>query len=300
MKKLEAVQSGDVVALVAPSSHFKKEDFLAGVSVLSGQDWMVQYRSDIFAKHLYFSGDDDRRAAELMDALCDPSIRAVLFARGGYGAMRLLPFLSRIKKTPAPKIVAGFSDATAILSFVQKKWGWPVFYAPSVNSFSHANITAASVKSFFAQLSGRQVYPYSVGSLRVLCPGKAQGRLVGGCLSLISNLVGTPFEIDTKDAILFLEDVGEEPYAIDRMLTHLRLAGKFETLRGMIWGSISAKKPKKDYLVTFKSVFANDHFPILYDFPAGHQKQRVTFPLGCNVAMDSKTRSVRFLESPFV
>lgn len=300
MKKLKALKPGDVVALVSPSSHFKHSDFLKGVAKLSAQGWICQYRSDIFAKELYMSGSDERRAQELTQALCDPLVKAIFFTRGGYGAMRILQALDRIKKTPSPKIVAGFSDATAILYYVQKRWGWHTFYAPSVNSFAGKAMTKSSSNRFFKELSGKNKYPQKVVSLKVLKPGKAQGELVGGCLSLVSRLLGTSYDQSFSGKILFLEDVGEDPYAIDRMLTHLRLAKKFKNLKGLIWGGISENKPQKEYIQMLKSVFAQDHFPIFYGFPAGHQKDRYTFAFGGRVKMNSTKKSVEFLDSPFL
>ena len=297
--KLNPLKPGDVVSLVSPSSHFKANDFLKGVAKLSAQGWSCQYRSDIFAKDMYLAGTDERRAQELIQALCDPLVKAVFFARGGYGAMRILQALDRIKKKPNPKIVAGFSDATAILYFVQKRWGWPVFYAPSVNSFAGKAMTKISATQFIKELSGKNKYPQKVASLKVIKPGKAEGIIVGGCLSLVSRMIGTPYDQSYSGKILFLEDVGEDPYSIDRMLTHLRLAKKFKNLKGIIWGSLSENKPELEYVRMLQSVFAQDSFPVLYDFPAGHQKDRHTFALGGHVKMSSAKKTVEFLDSPF-
>ncbi len=205
-----------------------------------------------------------------------------------------MAFIAQVKK-----IVAGFSDATAILAYVQKRWGWPAFYAPSVNSFAGHAITPASKREFFLQMSAQKKYPYAVAKLGVLKPGRAEGVLTGGCLSLVSRLLGTPYDLSFDGKILFLEDVGEDPYAIDRMLTHLRLAGKFKKLKGLVWGMISANKPQRDYADMLRFVFARDPFPVFYKFPAGHGERRFTFPLGLKVRMDSDRKQIRFLQSPF-
>lgn len=299
MKKPKPLQQNHRVQIVAPSSHFKKSEYLAGVKVLEGLGLQCLARKDIFARELYFAGDDKRRATELSKALLDPKAQAVLFARGGYGAMRLLPHLQKMKTKPQPKIVAGFSDSTPVLNFVQQRWGWPVFYSPNVTSLAEESKTSLAMRSYVNTLFGKQTYPYAVKNLKVLKNGAAKARLVGGCLSLIAATLGTPFELKTDNCILFLEDVGEKPYAIDRMLTHLRLAGKFNKVKGVVWGSLSSVQSQKEYVAMLQNVFANDRFPVLFDFPAGHQKKRLTFPLGLPVEISSQKKTITFLESPW-
>lgn len=300
LKKLNALKVGDRVSLVAPSSHFKSDDFLKGVSLLNAQGWICTYRSDIFSKHLYLAGSRERRSKELIEALTDPQIQAILFARGGYGAMHILKDLDQIRKVPKPKIVAGFSDATVILNYVQKRWKWPVFYSPNINSLVNKSLKKEYISRFFKELSGQNEYPQKIKSIQVLKPGNAEGDLIGGCLSLMSRLIGTKYDVSYQNKILFLEDVGEDPYSLDRMLTHMKLANKFKNIKAIIWGSLSEKKPQKDYLEMLKTVFKEDHFPVYYNFPAGHGRNFRTCVLGHKVKINGAKKSIEFLTSPFI
>lgn len=298
--KIPKLKPGAKIQIVASSSPFEKQAFLKGVKHLESLGFEVQYRKDIFDKKYYLAGSDKRRAEELIAALYDKNSDAILFARGGYGAARLIPFLEKKKKAPEKKIVMGYSDVTVLMLYLYKRWGMPGFYGPvvakEISEYSERQIQ----NKYFKILEGEKKLPYKNKVLKVIGSGKAKGIMVGGCLTLVSQSIGTPYEIETKNKILFLEDVNEKPYAIDRYLTHLKLAGKFNGVKGVIFGSLSGPNPLKHYEETLKDIFAEYLFPVVMNFPAGHLLDKTVLPLGGRVSLDTDKKLVEILELPFL
>lgn len=295
--KPDALNPGDVIRIVASSSPFEKEAFLAGVSILRQWGFTCRYDKGIFARDPYLAGSDDRRFKELVSALRDPQAKAILFARGGYGSMRLLSHLDRVKITGKPKIILGYSDITSLLTYFQNRLGWLTYYGPVVAKDLGKKTEALTLASLHKTLTsleplGALWFP----GMRFLKAGRSQGKLVGGCLSLLVAGLGTPYEINTDDAILFLEDTHEKPYSIDRMLTHLKLAGKFKKCRGLVFGSLDGPNPDEHYQETILDALGNFTGPILYGLPAGHSKPKITVPLGGLVHLDSHKKLLKFSE----
>jgi len=239
LKKPPPLRRGDTIAIAAPASCFDREAFLAGVARLEQLGFRTRFREDLFSKKRYLAGDDARRFAELKEFLLDDEVRAIFTARGGYGSMRLLPLLAELPRDLLPKILMGYSDITSFLNFAQQQWGWVTFQGPVVAKDISERMAPTGQASLLRCLSD----PDPLGVLQpeglaTLHPGTARGRLVGGCLSLIVCSLGTPYQLNTKGSILYLEDVGEKLYSIDRMLTHLRLAGLFKGVRGIVFGPL--------------------------------------------------------------
>lgn len=298
LKRPRALKPGDLVRVVASSSPFSKREFLAGVKTLQAIGLRVAYQGDIFARTPYLAGSDRRRFQELAAALGDPKTRAVFFARGGYGAARLLPMLERIRPRGTPKILLGYSDITSLLTYAQRHWGWTVFYGPVVAKDLGPHSPVATRRAFQRAITtatplGELRFPRAV----VVRSGVTCAPLVGGCLTLIHAALGTPYEIDTKDKILFLEDVNEKPYQIDRMLTHLKHAGKFLRCQGVVFGSLAGPNPLQHYIATIRDVLAFTRFPILANIPAGHSKIKLTIPFGVRAKLSSRRKSLTFLEA---
>lgn len=296
--KPKALGEGDTVRVVAVSSPFEKESFLNGVAILKSLGLKVKYRRDVFSKLPYLAGTDARRFAELKEALSDKDCRAIFFARGGYGAMRLIPSLEKWKFKPAPKIIAGFSDVTPLHLYLQKRFGWTMQYAPVVGG----NLRQLDDPFTFESFKNALFRAEPLGSLRfgemvAVKSGKAEGILAGGCLTLVAHSLGTPHEIETAGRILFFEDVHEKPYQVDRLLTHLKLAGKFRKCRGVIFGGLNGPNPFEHYVETVSDVLGKEGFPILMGFPAGHIKRTFTLPLGVKVRFDARAKTVEFLEA---
>lgn len=296
--KPQALTKNDTIRIVASSSPFEKDAFFHGTDRLRALGWRTTYQGDIFAKRPYLAGDDERRLDELVSALNDDSSKAIFFARGGYGSMRLLPLLDRLKLKPKPKIVLGYSDITSLLIYFAKRFGWVTFYGPVVAKDIGPKTDELTIESLKKAVTSHEpLGKLKFDSVVSLRKGEATAPLVGGCLSLIVAHMGTPYELDTSGKILFLEDINEKPYAVDRMLTQLKIAGKFKKCRGLVFGSLAGANPLEHYIETIRDVLSDQDFPVLFNFPAGHSEQKITLPLGVNVRLQTRDRSLTFLES---
>lgn len=298
LKKPAALKTGDTIRIVASSSPFDKAAFLAGVTLLESWGFNIKYQKNIFDREPYLAGSDQRRFDELASALADNTTKAILFARGGYGAMRLLALLDKKRIKTPPKIILGYSDLTALLNYFEQRLNWATFYGPVVAKDMSATSDSATLNSLKAALtSTKPLGEFNFNESLCLKSGKATAPITGGCLSIITSLMGTPYEINTNEKILFLEDINEKPYQIDRMLTQLKLAGKFKKCCGVIFGSLNGPNPHAHYEQTVMSVLGNLKIPILMNFPAGHSPIKITLPLGVNVCLDAKKKSLTYLES---
>lgn len=298
-KKIAALQKGDLIHIVAPSSPFDKTAFLAGVNILQKWGFRVFYEESIFSKQPFLAGTDTVRAKQLKKALTNKKAKAILFARGGYGSARVLKTLGEINfKTTTPKLVLGYSDITSLLIPLAQKHNWPCFYGPVV-----AKDLAPNTKAFTSQsLQQALTSPKALGKIQhknliFLKKGQAEAKISGGCLTLINTSLKTPWEIKTKDRILFIEDTGEKPYAIDRLLTQLKLAGKLNQIKGVVVGSLLGPNPDTHYQDVILDQFKEFDFPIAYGFPAGHGVDKLSFPLEAKIKMNSKNKSITFLET---
>lgn len=298
LKKPPRLNPGDTIQIVAPASCFDREAFLRGVERIKSWGFQVRYREDIFARKRYLAGEDERRLEELQQALSDPAIKAVFVARGGYGSGRLLPALEKYSPPRAPKILLGYSDISSLLIFAQQKWGWVTFHGPVVAKDIGDRLGEAGQAILKQVLTD----PKPLGCLKpegmvALHPGKAQGPLVGGCLSLINCTLGTPYQLKTEGCILYLEDVGELLYSLDRMLTHLRQAGLFNKVRGLIIGPLKDAHDSPEVIQEMlRDVLGDLAVPILSGFPSGHTDDSWTIPLGVAVTMDGAAGTVTFEE----
>ena len=283
--------AGDSVAFISPSSH--QGDAAADLrreaaAILAGWGLRVVNADEPETQHLYFAADDARRAAQFESLYCDPAVKALFFTRGGYGAARMLPLLDGPKLAAAPeKLVVGFSDATALFAWLHTVAGVSVLHGPCVAAagFLGAPPEAAELEALRRALFEPGHRPaFSVNAL----PGAAartrevEGVVLGGSLAVLVTVLGTPWEPDTRGAILFLEDVNEAPYRIDRMLTHLRTAGKFEGLGGIVFGHFRDCDGDPPGLLdeVLRDLFRKAPFPVATGLPAGHGTPNLALPLG--------------------
>lgn len=275
--KPQRLTPGDTLFIAAPAGPFDRRKFLAGVAQLQKNGFRVRYRSDIFKRLNYLAGDDRRRLVEIQEALTDPRSKAVLFARGGYGCQRLL---TRLPRRIRPKILVGSSDLTVILNDLWKRFGLPSFYGPMVAPHLGDPKNAARLKRALTDPDFFQ--KQILKAKKIIRPGKAQGVIAGGCLSLIASTLGTPGEIDTKGKILVLEDTHEEPYRIDRLLTQMDQSGKFRGVRGIVLGTFRLRKvlfPSSiERVVRDRLNFFSG--PILWGVRFGHCPDPKIIPLG--------------------
>jgi muramoyltetrapeptide carboxypeptidase len=300
-RKPHAVRPGDAVAIVAPAGPFDRAALEAGLAILS-QRYRVRYDERIYSQERYLAGDDPRRFAELTTALADPDIKAVFCARGGYGAMRLLPRLaSWVAELPlsalalASKPLVGFSDITALHQWLQGN-GIASIHAPVVTQLGR--VPAESPQRLFSLLESNAPAEPLAGT-QTYVGGTVEGPLLGGNLSVFTRLLGTPFMPALDGGILLLEDLSEQPYRLDRMWTHLELAGVFRKIRGVVLGQFIGCEPRDGGYTAaevLRDLAAATGVPCAAGFPIGHGDINEAVPLGVRVRLEADVARVTFLE----
>lgn len=288
MKRARPLKSGDIIGIAAPSSPFDKGEFKRGIHIIEKLGFGTRHRKDIFDQNRYLAGTDERRAGELEELFQDPAIAAIMFARGGYGSQRVIPLLDEeiIRKHPKP--VVGFSDLTPLLAFLRQSCGLPTFYGPVLTLLGKHKEDITAERLAAALTTEGPLGQIPSGDAQTLRPGTAEGMLVGGCLSLITSSMRTPYELQTEGNILFIEEVGEKIYAIDRMLTQMKNAQMLRGVRGIIVGSVVLHEGEPyDLRSMLAEIFADFEGPVVTDFPAGHTHPFVTLPLGVTVRINS-------------
>ena len=294
-RKPHAIRPGDCVAVVAPAGPFDRAALEVGLTVLR-ERYRVHYDERIHSRDRYLAGDDNRRLAELTNALADPDIKAVFCARGGYGTMRLLTRLASwaAARTLPAKPLVGFSDITALHQWLQSN-GLVSFHGPVLTQLGRVPsptrlFSLLESPSPAEPLAGQETY----------VSGTAEGPLLGGNLSVFTRLLGTPFMPPLQGAILVLEDVSESPYRLDRMWTHLELAGVFRQVRGIVLGEFIGCDAR-DQTFTAADVLRDlakaTGLPCAAGFPIGHGNVNEPVPLGVRVKLNADAQRVSFLEA---
>ena len=247
--KPPALRPGDTVGIVAPASNIKQAELQAGCNALRRAGYVPFYFDSILEKDLFFAGSVERRVRELEEMFVRDEVRAIVCARGGYGANYLLQKLNLDKIRTHPKSFVGYSDITTLLTYFHDFAGLVTFHGPMAGKdWSHEN--GVDLPSWRAAISGAAPWDVPMGAeVSALAEGEAEGVLYGGCLSILVASLGTPYEIKTAGTILFLEDLAAKPYQIDRMLMQLKLAGKLNHVRAIIFGEMMdcRQAPTQDY-----------------------------------------------------
>lgn len=282
MLKPQKLVPGDRIHIVVPASPVRPELFEKGVASLEKLGFQLSY-GNVFRKWRYLAGTDSEREEELLWTVQNPSAKAIFFARGGYGSSRLLPALKTLKQDLTPKILLGCSDITSLHLYFQRLHNWIVFHGPMPSGdMARGQFHWPSFEKAMMQSAS---YDLSPENMEVLQQGEAQGVLAGGCLTLLDNAVGTGWEPDWSDVILFLEDVATKPYQIDRMLTHLKTIGKLDPVRAFIFGEMKDCIQVENQGYTLQEVIVDVlgslKKPIYFGFPSGHVSGlNWTIPLG--------------------
>lgn len=303
MKKLKALKTGDTIGLICPSSAEDSGKIKNGIAIIKSLGFNIKEGDHIYDKKGYLAGEDKHRAEDLMNMFKDSEVDMILCIRGGYGAMRILPYLDFSIIENNPKIFMGFSDITVLLNNIYKQCNFPTFHGPMGTSNLNEEYT---LKSFIDSISFIRKEKYIIKNPTEfrsfpLIKGKATGNLVGGNLCLICSTLGTPYEIDFENNILFIEEIGESPYKIDRMLTQLLLSGKIQKCNGIILGGFTNCE-LKDYTnsLTLDEVLAdrllNLNIPILSNFSSGHCYPKLTIPIGAKISLDSEKGEIEVLD----
>ena len=310
--KPERLREGDTIALVTPGSYISEEELIDSVKNLGALEFKAVYNNSILNRNGYFSNNDKQRAEELMEMFSRKDVNGIMCARGGYGCTRILPLLDYdvIKKNP--KVLIGYSDVTALLFGIYSKTGLICFHGPvgistfnefSTSYFKDVLIFPKDKLELISEPDENNVVPVTITN------GKAEGELVGGNLSVVVSLIGTDYDIDTKNKIIFLEETMEEPYRIDRMLTQLIMAGKFYNIAGIALGVFDDCESKKES-PSFENSFSlmevlfdrlsNLGVPVVYGLSFGHVKNKFTIPFGIKAELNADEKILTLLETSVV
>lgn len=302
--KPRALCPGDTVGIVAPASNVKQADLEAGCEALRGVGVRPFYFDSILDRDLYFAGSIDRRLSELEEMFQRDDVRAVICARGGYGANYLLDRIDLNKIKTHPKIFVGYSDLTCLLTHFLDATGLVTFHGPmAAKDWSHQDgVDLSSWRSALSQTS-----PWDVpldAQATGLVDGEAQGILYGGCLSILVASLGTPYQISTAGKILFIEDLATKPYQVDRMLMQLKLGGHLDTVRGLVFGEMvdCVQSASQDYTLqeVILRIVGDLEIPVAFGVKSGHvNSENITLPFGVQASLlvrDGKVR-LTILES---
>ncbi len=297
--KPPALRPGDTVAIVAPASNVRRDALEAGCQALRSLGYKPFYLDSIVEQDLYFAGSLDRRVHELEEMFLRDEVRAIICARGGYGSNYLLQALDLEKIKAHPKIFVGYSDHTSLLTYLADSAGFVSFHGPMVAK-DFRSPDGFDLHSWQNTLSGTSDWTVKVNpEVKSLVAGSAEGLLYGGCLSILVASLGTPYEIQTKGTILFLEDIAAKPFQIDRMLMQLKLAGKLKGVRGIIFGEmldcVQNAATNQGYTLeeVVLRVLGDLGVPVAYGLRSGHvSRQNITLPFGVHAALSAGKRGV--------
>jgi muramoyltetrapeptide carboxypeptidase len=293
----KVLKEGSLIGISAASSSFLPEKFEKGVKILKNMGFRVKFSQDIVTrKKGYLAGSDDERAAELSAMLSDPEVQAIMFARGGYGVQRILPYLDFSEFKKNPKLVIGYSDLTALTSYITSKLETVCLYGPVVTALAENNET--TISSLHRALTSENFRSLEGTKFKILRPGEAKGKLVGGCLSLLSSSIGTSYDLNTDGAILFIEDENEKIYKYDRMLTHLKNCGMFKKVKGIVFGPMGlVGGERSDQLwKVLKELLDDFDGPILAGLSSGHTSPFLTLPLGVDCTLSTDKPGLAFYD----
>lgn len=314
--KPKPLRRGDTIGVVAPAGPVNRERIDRALERVRQRGFRIRTYGDLYRSQGYLAGDDDTRAREFMAAFADPDTTAVWCARGGYGVARILERIDFEVVRQHPKVFIGFSDITALHLAIQQCTGLVTFHGPNLqdgfgkpDDMPAANETALWRAVMAEQNTGASDgYEFNLAGiedveLQPITAGVARGPLTGGNLAVLCGLMGTPFEIETAGRILFLEDVSERLYRIDRYLAQLSLAGKLQAAAGILVGSFSydegdEAEPEENLRGMLQEYFGEMKMPVLAGFPAGHARYNLTLPMGALARLDADDRTVRLLENP--
>jgi muramoyltetrapeptide carboxypeptidase len=292
-----ALRKGDVIGVCAPASPpLRDGDLQKGIAYLEGLGYRVEPGRNLHKKDGYLAGSDEGRAADLNRFFRDRKVRAIISIRGGYGSMRILNMLDYRAVRNDPKIFVGYSDLTAVSLALFARCGLVTFAGPMVAAGMARGLKPAEEELFWRMLTSTRPLGALPTPAKPLFGGNASGVLLGGNLSIVSRLAGTPHLPPLRNAILVLEEVGERPYRVDRMLQQLRLARSLDGVRGVVLGEFTDCRPEegKPSLTLrriFKDMFAGLDSPVLTGVRHGHVSGSLTLPIGLRVTIRAGKRS---------
>lgn len=307
----KAVPPGGTIGIASPASPYSNySDVLKGIAWWEGRGYHVKLAEGALERTDYFAGSPERRANDLVTLFADAQVDAIQCMRGGFGSAEVIPYMDFRVIENNPKPFIGFSDITALHCAILRFTGLATFYGPSLTSVGDPALSEFTASRLLAVLAGETLgaFPRNPADpfLRVLAPGKASGRLVGGCLSDLMHTLGTAWEFNLDDAIFAFEEIGSSPHGIERALLQLSQAGKLKRVRGVVIGDLvgcewsdggGAPWPRTKVL---EEVLADrlGHLgvPVLYGFPFGHGDHLATLPLGVQATLDADAATLEVIE----
>ncbi|AMP88310.1 S66 peptidase family protein [Legionella pneumophila] len=283
------LQNGDTIGIASPSSPLKSKSIDKGINYLRDMGFKIKFGAHFKEENRFLAGSDENRAKDIMDFFIDPEVKAIIVSRGGQGSQRVLPLLDYHIIANNPKMLVGFSDTTALQLGIFKKTGLISYTGYTLTIPCNPLLETTFLSCLFNK-------SYSVQGGDIVHTGVTTGELIGGNLSLVTSLVGTPYQPDFKEKILLLEDVSTEPFNVDRMISHLDLAGIFDQVSGIVFGQFESCISKDDTEGTIDEVI-NDwasHFkvPCVKNFPYSHGVNNCVLPIGGLVTLDAPSRSL--------
>jgi muramoyltetrapeptide carboxypeptidase len=306
------LKQGDTIALVTPGSYITQQEKDESINNLRGLGFNITYSDRLMQKNGYFSATDEERAADLNEMFERKDVQGIMCARGGYGCARILPSLDYDLIEDNPKPLIGFSDVTALQYAIYKKSNLVTFHGPvSISSFSSFSIknfedVLLDPKEELVLENSKSDNNYNPYGITVISDGRAEGKLIGGNLSLVVSLIGTEYDLDFDDKIIFLEEFLEEPYRVDRMLTQMIQAGKFKNVSGIALGVFKKCEPSKNnpsfngsftLMEVLKDRLGNLGVPVIYGLSFGHIADKFTLPFGIHAELNAETKQLKLLES---
>lgn len=311
--KPNRLKKGDLIQLVTPASPCSEEKIQKAITNLEGQGFRIKYSEAIRLRYGHLAGTDEQRLSDFHNAFADKEVKAVWCVRGGYGCTRILPNINYTLIKANPKILIGYSDVTALLNAIHQRTGLVGFHGPvGATPFTEYNIEHINallldaVSPHQITLSQKNLEKEdSAYQPLIIHGGRAVGKLAGGNLCLLASMAGTPFQIDFKNKLAFLEDVGEKPYRIDRMITQLLQSSNLHLAKGIILGIFEDCQPKNEefslsLIDTLKERLGNLNIPVLYGFSFGHIQNMCILPIGIEATLDADKMEVYLREKSVV
>lgn len=298
--KPASLKPGARIGVVAPAGCVDAGLLSTGIQAIEAEGFQVELARGIHQSKGYLAGDEKSRARDLTEFFRRPDIDAIFCARGGFGSIQLLPYLTS-ELARHPKIFVGYSDITVLINWLRQNCSMVTFHAPMVAMDFARGLNSRSRMHFWEVLSGeRRHWQVRLGD--AIRSGEARAEMMGGCLSLLVTTLGTPYEIDTRGKILFLEDIGEKPYRIERMLTHLKMAGKLDGVAGVVFGDFidCHGDGPRDLRQVIVDLFGGAGYPVVMGLAAGHGEENLALPFGVNMTLSGDDRTLTLEESPVV
>jgi muramoyltetrapeptide carboxypeptidase len=295
------LRPGDIIAIVCPAGYMPRDKAQTCIDTLQTWGYRVRIGATLGnASDNYFSGTDDQRLADFQQMLDAPEVKAILCGRGGYGLSRIIDRIDFTRFVKAPKWIIGFSDITVLHTHILANYGIATLHAPMAGAFNDGGAAGPGVESLRLTLAGERPV-YSAPAHPFNRPGIATGRLIGGNLALLAHVIGSPSEPDTDGSILFLEDVGEYLYNIDRMLIQLRRSGKLQNLAGLLAGGFTElKDTTRPFGATveeiIREVIGDTGYPVAFGFPVSHGKENVALKVGATYRFEVRPEQVLLRE----